>query len=243
MPKERWFPGRWPSGTALVLGPLLYLAGLFLRYRAQEQGEFTRQERAAFAESGFALPEQLALYAEQPELVTHAYAAFAASAVVLLFAYLALARLGVDRAPVLAVLGGACAVLGELARFNRAGVDHTAFQLVDELGLEKTTEVLLAAYVPVSYGPWWVPVTLSALSFLAPFLLAAALFRAGVFGTGRAVLLVIGMLLWSGVLKEAYLQDWLVCGVALCVALVPLGVRMLLGRIPEPREERRLLSW
>lgn len=238
-----WFPGRWVSGAALVLGPLLYFAGLFLRHRAQRTGEFTEQERADLAESGFALPEQLALYAQNPDLVTHAYAAFAASAAVLMVAYLALAQLSVRRAPVLAVVGGLCAILSELVRFQRAGIDHTAFQLVDELGLERATEAFQATYVPVSYGPWWVPVTLSALGFVAPLLLAGALFRAGVFGTGRAALLVAGMFLWSGVLKEAQLHDWLVGGTALCVVLVPLGVRMLLGRPPEPRRERRLLSW
>ena len=117
MPKETWFPGRWVSGVALVLGPLLYFAGLFLRHRAQETAVFTDRERAEFEGTEFALPEQLALYSQNPDLVTHAYAAFAASAVVLLVAYLALAQLSVHRAPVLAVLGGTGAVLAEASRF------------------------------------------------------------------------------------------------------------------------------
>lgn len=79
--------------------------------------------------------------------------------------------------------------------------------------------------------------------YLGGVLLALAAYRSGVFGTGRALLLVLWATIWTGVLKETDTFYGLTTALALCVAFVPLGVRVLLDRVPEPRERRRFLGW
>ncbi|GAA3760743.1 hypothetical protein [Salinactinospora qingdaonensis] len=240
---EPWFPGRWVSGTALVLGPLLWLAGLLVRNHAQRATVLGPEERAALEESIFAAPEQLAVYEQNPGLVTAGYALFALGALVLWPAFAALARMCVERSPRLAIAGGVLLVTCLFSRLYVTGVEQTAFQMVDVMGLERTVAQVLESYQEISYGPWRIAVTASALQYLGGPLLAVAAYRAGVLGTGRALLLVVWATVWSGVLKESDLLYAGLTALALCVALVPLGVRMLLGRLPEPRRVRRLLSW
>lgn len=230
-------------GAALVLGPLLWLAGLLVRAFAQRTAALSPEERAALEESVFSAPDQLALYAQNPALVTAGYTLFALGALVLWPAFTALARMCVQRSPKLAIAGGVLLVTCLFARLYVTGVEQTAFQTVDVMGLERAASEVLESYQEISYGPWRIAVIAGALQYLGAPLLAAAAYRAGVFGTGRALLLVVWATVWSGVLKESDLSYAGLTALALCVALVPLGVRLLLGRGPEPREERRLLSW
>ncbi|GAA4899602.1 hypothetical protein [Streptomonospora salina] len=240
---EPWFPGRWVSGCALILGPLLWLAGLLVRGHVQRTVALGPEERAALEESVFAAPEQLALYEQNPGLVTAGYALFALGAFLLWPAFAALARMCVERSPRLAIAGGVLLITCQFARLYVAGVEQSAFQTVDDAGLEHAISETLENYQEISYGPWRIAVTVSALQYLGAPLLAAAAYRAGVLGTGRALLLVVWATVWSGVLKESDLLYAGSTALALCVALVPLGTRMLLGRLPEPSGDRRLLSW
>ncbi|SDL35395.1 hypothetical protein [Nonomuraea jiangxiensis] len=66
VPHNAWFPGRFIGGGALVLGPLLWCAGLLLRYLAESTAGFTPEQRAYFATQPFAAPEQPAAYTVNP---------------------------------------------------------------------------------------------------------------------------------------------------------------------------------
>ncbi|WP_143121570.1 hypothetical protein [Saccharopolyspora antimicrobica] len=59
-----------------------------------------------------------------------------------------------------------------------AGVDLTAFQLVDRIGLQQATDFVLGSYVDLSCGLWRIPVTASAGSILGMLLLGLARGRA-----------------------------------------------------------------
>ncbi|MEU7858567.1 hypothetical protein [Nonomuraea sp. NPDC049141] len=99
-----WFPGRFLGGGALVLGPLLWFAGLTLRHLAVSTAEFTPEQRAHFATQPFAAPEQLAAYTVNPGLATAGYACYTAGAIVLCLAIVVLARVAAARSPWLARL-------------------------------------------------------------------------------------------------------------------------------------------
>jgi hypothetical protein len=246
-----WFPGRVIGGAALVLGPLVWWAGLLLRYLALHSGAFTAEQLAGFARQPFAAPSQLAAYLANPALVTAGYACFAAGALLLWPAFATLARVVAARAPVLAFWGGTLVILSLFARLYSAGVDHTAFQLAASQGRDRATAFVLANYMDISYGPWRVAVTAHACLHLGMLLLAIGAFRSGTFGLGRCLLLLWAGTLWGGVLKAVHLADLFEYG-ALCLVLVPLGVRVLRDRVAELRAEPlppseirslRLLSW
>lgn len=76
------------------------------------------------------------------------------------------------------------------ARLYFSGVDRTAFELTDALGLQEATRIILDSYVDLSYGLWRIPVTASAGSIVGMLLLALGAFRASTLGLGRCVLLV-----------------------------------------------------
>ncbi|TDE51547.1 hypothetical protein E1295_18255 [Nonomuraea mesophila] len=247
-----WFPGRFIGGGALVLGPLLWFAGLTLRHLAQSTAEFTPQQQASFDAQPFAAPEQLAAYALNPALATAGYACYTAGAIVLCLAVVVLARVAAARCPWPARLGGAMVVVGLFSRLYWAGVDETALQLIGTLGLERTTELVMHLYGDVSYGPWRVPVSAAFGLYIGTVLLGWAAFRSGTFGTGRLVLFLFSGWLWTGVLKESELVDGVLSGAALCLVLVPLGIKVLRDAVPElrtrsePAADRarlRLVSW
>ncbi|WP_043624252.1 hypothetical protein [Nonomuraea candida] len=247
-----WFPGRFLGGGALVLGPLLWFAGLTLRHLAGSTAEFTPQQRAYFAAQPFAAPEQLAAYAVNPGLATAGYACYTAGAIVLCLAVVVLARVAAACSPWLARLGGAMVVVGLFSRLYWAGVDETALRLIGTLGLERTTEIVMDLYVDISYGPWRVPVSAAFGLYLGTLLLGLAAFRAGTFGAGRLALFVFSGWLWTGVLKRSELIDGVLSGAALCLVFVPLGIKVLRDAVPElrtqtqPAEDRaplRVLSW
>lgn len=60
------FPGRWLTGSSLVLGPVLLLSGVLLRARFP-----------------FFFPDQLAAYDGHPALMRASYSCFAAGTVAL----------------------------------------------------------------------------------------------------------------------------------------------------------------
>ncbi|UJW30390.1 hypothetical protein L3Q67_35080 [Saccharothrix sp. AJ9571] len=236
--RNAWFPGRVIGGAALVLGPLVWWAGLFLRYLALRSGAFTPEQLAEFAGQPFAARSQLAAYLANPGLVTAGYACFAAGALLLWPAFATLARIVAARAPVLARWGGALVVLGLFGRLYFAGVDQTAFHLAASQGLDRATDFVLAHYAEISYGPWRVGVTASACKYLGMLLLAVGAFRSGTFGLGRCLVLLWAGTLWGGVLKAVHLADLFEYG-ALCLVFLPLGIRVLRDRVVELRAEPR----
>ncbi|MEV6865785.1 hypothetical protein AB0M44_32910 [Streptosporangium subroseum] len=250
--RNAWFPGRIIGGAALVLGPIVWSAGLLLRYLALHSGAFTPEQLERFGRQPFAAPSQLAAYMENPALVTAGYACFAAGALLLWPAFATLARIIAARSPGLAFWGGTLIILGLFARLYFAGVDQTAFQLAEAHGLDQATETVMSTYVDISYGPWRVPVTASACQYAGMLLLAIGAFRSGTFGLGRCLLFLWAGTLWGGVLKASQLFDGVISNGGLCLVLVPLGIQVLRDVVPELRIERlpahdrrclRLLSW
>lgn len=141
------------------------------------------------------------------------------------------ARIVARGSPHLAFWGGTSFVLATFARLYFSGVDRTAFALTDALGLHRATRIVLDSYVDLSYGLWRIPVTASAGSIVGMLLLALGAYRAGILGLGRSLLLVAFGWLWMGVLKESDI-DSILLGIAGCIVLVPLGIRVLRRRIP-----------
>ncbi|MEL7976832.1 hypothetical protein AAG589_13300 [Isoptericola sp. F-RaC21] len=215
LPAERWgalgFPGRWVGGAAMVLGPVLMLAGALLRARVH-----------------FFYPDQLAAVQERPVLMSTAYGLFAAGNVLLWPAVVTLAsRIG-ERRPGWALWGGVLAVFGLFARAFHAGVDHLAFQVVHAEGADAAT-----AIVSSGYGAFHVFSVLN-LAILAGWtVLAVGAWRAGVLRPWRAVALGLAAALPLGVLKGTTPLS-VVALVGLCAALVPLGLSLLRSR-PRPR--------
>ncbi|GLY93992.1 hypothetical protein Acsp02_12480 [Actinoplanes sp. NBRC 103695] len=131
------------AAVVLVLGPLCWFVGLLLRTLAVSSAGFTPAEVAQFGAEPFAVREQLAAYVANPALTVAGYATFLAGAVLLIPATAGLTWLVARRSPVLAASGGALAILGLVARVYFAGVDHTAFQLVDSRGLDAAATMVL----------------------------------------------------------------------------------------------------
>lgn len=240
------FPGRLIGGGCLIVGPLVFLAGLVVRHTGSRVARFTPEQQAAFARDQFAAPGQLAAYAQHPDLVVAGYALFALGAILLVPGIVTFAGAVARRARQLAFWGGTLFVLAMLARLYFSGVDLTGFQLVETVGLQQATSVVRESYVDLSYGLWRIPVTASVGSIAGMLLLAVGAFRAGVLGLVRCLLLVAFGWIWMGVLKEATL-DSLLLGAAGALVLVPFGIRMLRGDIPERSPTgsrvRRLLTW
>lgn len=236
-----------------MLGPVCWMLGLFLRWLAPYTVHFPEAQQRWLDAQPFAAPTQLAVYAQNPTLVTAAYALFLLGAVLLVPAVIAFARMIATSCPRLAFWGSLVFIASLFARIYWSGVDYTAFQLVDVLGLDRATDAVVDGYVGISYGPWWLPVTAVFGQYLGPLLLAVGAFRSGVFGLLRSLLLVWSAMMWAGVLKESGALS-VIHAAALCLLLVPLGIRVLRNRVPQlttrptavPPAERvrlRLLSW
>jgi hypothetical protein len=207
------FPGRWLGGTALVLGPLLLLAGVLLR-----------------AGRPFFFPAQLQAYADHPALMTASYSCFLAGVVLLWPAVLVLAQhVGRER-PMWALWGGSMAVFGLFARAFHAGVDHLAFRLAADRGPEEATRAVADAY-----GAWHLMSVFSVAIMAGWIVLAVGAVRSKTFGWFRAAALAAAALLPLGVLKGTTPMSIVaVCG--LVIALAPLGVQVLReGPVPRLR--------
>jgi hypothetical protein len=229
-----WVPGRVIGGGAMVLGALLWLMGLVLRYLGYRLATFPPEQSAWFAQQPFAAPAQLAAYAQHPKLVTAGYALFAGACIVLAFGVLTLARIVATASPVLAHLGATCVVASLFGRLYFSGVDLTAFRLVDVQGLPQSTAFVLDSYVELSYGLWFIPVTASAGALVGGLLLSLGAFRAGVLGLVRCALFLVWAWTFLGVLKESDAGS-MQGAIALCVVLVPLGIQVLRERVPALR--------
>jgi hypothetical protein len=168
------------------------------------------------------------------ELIIAGYALFAGASVLLLPAVFGLARSAVVGRGWLASIGGLLVAVSLMARLYFSGVDLTAFELVDQLGLEAATKFVLDAYVDLSYGLWMIPVSLSAGSIFGCLVLAIAAYRAGVFGPGRCLLLIWWGWTFMGVLKDGHLGTVL-GGIALCLTMIPLGIGCSVAAIPNKR--------
>ncbi|MFF5211231.1 hypothetical protein [Streptosporangium sp. NPDC000396] len=213
---------------------------------------FTPEQLEWFDKQPFAAPSQLAAYVENPVLVTAGYACFAAGAILLCPAVITLARIVAARSPRFALVGGTLVVLGLFSRLYWAGVDQTAFQLTEALGLEQATKTVMDTYMHISYGPLRVPVTAAFGLYIGTLVLAIGAYRSGTFGAGRLLLFLWSGTLWTGVLKESTFLDGVISSGVLCLVFVPLGIRVLRDAVPELQTDRvpvsdrkplRILSW
>ncbi|MGW7483601.1 hypothetical protein ACWGH8_34030 [Nonomuraea muscovyensis] len=232
------FPGRWIGGATLILGPVVMCAGYLLRYLSSTT-TLTPQQQAWAETKPFAAYGQFLAYTSEPGLLTLSYAVFALGAVLLFPAFIALAQ-RVGSGP--AFWGATLLVAGLFARLYFTGADQTAFQLTESLGLDHAVNAVMKEYVDISYGPWRVPVWASVGQYAGSLLLAIAAWRSGIFGTARALMLLLAGGTWMGVLKAASIPDVLVTAL-LCVALVPLGTQVLRERPPAPTGRPKVLSW
>ncbi|MEV6476119.1 hypothetical protein [Streptomyces sp. NPDC051657] len=212
------FPGRWVGGVAMVLGPLLMLAGALTRVR-----------------SDFFFPAQLAAYERHPGLMATSYALFAAGNLLLWPAVVLLAaRIGA-RSPGWGLWGGMLALCGLFARAFHAGVDHMAFRLADAEGAAAATRA-----VAETYGAFQIFSALN-LAVLAGWLvLALGSRRTQVLGPVRALALALMAGLPLGALKGTTSLS-LVALAGLTVALVPMGFG-LLRQGPRP-SRAAVLRW
>jgi hypothetical protein len=199
-----WFPGRWVGGTSMIVGPLLLLTGVLLRFQFQ-----------------FFFPQQLAAFHQHPTLITFSYSCFLASNILLSPAILTLAKLIGARNPSWALWGGSLVLFGLFARTFHGGVDHLAFQLVQQHGVD-----LAARTVANSYGAFHVVTGLNGAILLGWVVLAIGAYVSGTLGLLRSVALGLMSALMMGVLKGS---SWIsvVAVLGLCVALVPLGFSVL----------------
>ncbi|MFK7697023.1 hypothetical protein [Paenibacillus sp. HJGM_3] len=198
------FPGRWLGGAALVLGPLLLLVGVLLRYPFH-----------------FFFPDQLAAYLDHPRLMTAAYSFFAAGHVTLLPAVLHLARRIGGRCPQWAFWGALFAMLGLTARIFHAGADHLAFQLVRVQNLELATQTVADAY-----GAFHLFKTFNLSIMLGWIVLAIGAYRSRTLKLFPSVALALMASLPLGILKGSTVFSCL-ASLGLCVALIPFGIRVL----------------
>lgn len=192
----------------MVAGPLVWLAALLVRHLGVETAGLDRER---FDAEPFAAPEQLAAYAHNPGLVTAGYALFALASILLCATVIVFAREIGGR---LALIGAAAFVASLFSRLQRSGIDLTAFELVDRMGLEQATSFVMGSYVDLSYGLWRIPVTASAGSILGAVLLAIAGCRTGKLGVVPCLLLLSFGWVFMGVLKEATVVGVLHGGVA-----------------------------
>ena len=225
----------------LILGPLFWCVGLVLRTLAVTSAGFTPGDVARFAADDFAAREQLSAYAANPALTTAGYATFLLGAVLLIPATAVLAYLASPHSPRLALWGGLLVIFGFVARVYFAGVEQMAFTMVDSQGVDAAAAMVLGGYADISYGPWRIPVTAASAQYLGMPLLAAALYRARIFGGVRVLILLWSATMWGGVLKAAGWWD-VASAVLLLVMLAALAVR--LGRDGWPALRRHgVLSW
>jgi hypothetical protein len=129
MTSDEFGLGRYLGGTAMILGPVLLLAGVLLRIQFH-----------------FFFPQQLAAFQRHPTLIAASYSCFLAGNIVLWPAIVTLAKLiGVTK-PDWAGWGGSLVMFGLFARTFHAGVDHLAFQMVRIEDLQLATKTVASSY-------------------------------------------------------------------------------------------------
>ncbi|WP_239634107.1 hypothetical protein [Paenibacillus sp. H1-7] len=212
------FPGRWIGGAALVLGPMLLMAGVLLRVKFH-----------------FFFPNQLEAVRTHPVLMTVSYSFFSTGTVLMWPAVIMLVGLIQIKQRGWALWGGVFAVCGLFARTFHAGVDHLAFQLVRHQGLEPAVKA-----VADSYGAFHIFSSLNLAILLGWIVLAIGAYRAGTLNLFGAAALALMSGLPLGVLKGTTLFS-IAAAAGACIALVPLGIRVLRdGPMPN---RRTALGW
>lgn len=233
-------------GFSLILAPLLWTAGLFVQWMARVEADLTPGDLSELDAATFAAPMLLEVHAREPELSTTGSALLFLGIVLLVPAIFTLSRLAAIRAPWAAALGGLLLVAGLMARAFYLGVDATTFNVVERLGTETATSLILDGYGDLAYAFWRIPVIASAGTIIGSLLLAYGLFRSQRWGVLRCLLFLPAGWLGMGVLKE---HEPGFGGVALALALIPTGIAFLQGHSTRARalvsrtERRALLSW
>jgi hypothetical protein len=208
-----WFPGRLLGGISLVLAPLLLLTAELLLFQFH-----------------FFFPDQLRAFKEHPQLVTWGYNVFLAGNILLWPAVVTVTRLIGQKRPALASWGGALVMFGLFARTFHYGINHQSFQLADILHVEQAIDV-----VSKSYGAFHIVSSLSMAILSGWIVLAIGCYLSGTLNVARSVALAMMSLLMIGVLKGSSVMS-IVYVTGLCIAFVPLGVKILLeGEIAKPR--------
>lgn len=209
---------KWVGGAALVLGPLLLLVGTLLR-----------------APFDFFFPHQLQAAKDHPALMTAAYTVFLAGNVVMWAATAEIARRIAVKRPAWAAWGGVLVTVGLFARTFHAGVDQAAFNATKHRGVEEATKLVADGYPELHLFSY-----LAFTIMFGWFVLAIGAYLGGVLNVVQAAGLASMGLLPLGVLKGTELVS--VIGTAgLCVALVPLGIKVLKEQ-PRPSRKAAMLA-
>ena len=199
-----WFPGRWIGGISMILAPILFLVGMLLRMQYD-----------------FFFPQQLQAFNDHPVLIVTAYNFFIVGNILLWPSIITLSQLVGKKRSQLALWGGTFVMLGLFARTFQGGINHLAFQLVKFQGLETATKTIAD-----SYGAFNIIATLNGTIMFGWFILAVGCYLSGTLGLFRSVALGLMGALMSGVLKGTSLFS-IVAALGLCVALVPLGFKVI----------------
>ncbi|WP_233516752.1 hypothetical protein [Paenibacillus curdlanolyticus] len=117
--------------------------------------------------------------------------------------------------------GGCFVIFGLFARTFHAGVDHLAFQLVRIQNVESATSA-----VADSYGAFHIFSILNLPILLGWIVLAIGVYRAKTLNLFRSIALGLMSALPLGVLKGTTIFS-IIAVAGLCLALVPLGVKVL----------------
>jgi hypothetical protein len=211
-PTDGW-PGARYGAAALVLAPLLLLAG-----------EVVRSQHYYF------FPAQLSAMVTDPATILTSYALYTAGLVLMIPAFLALTGMIRHEQPMWAFWGATIAVVGSTVRIFQEGISFLALRLVGVQGLDTAI-----AAVSATYGDWYVLQTLNGSDNVAWAVLAIGAYRARVLGWVPALGVAFMMTHYSGVLKGTDLNS-LTGAVLLAAVFVPLGVN--LWRSAEPVSRR-----
>lgn len=236
------------SGLSLILAPLLWTAGLLLQWLARARAGLTPNELGELDAASFAAPMLLEVHARQPGLSAAGSTLLLLGILLLVPAVFALSRLASARAPWSAALGCVLLTVGLMARMFYLGVDATAFNIVERLGADTASSLILDGYGELAYAFWRIPLIASVGTILGSLLLAFGLFRSERWGLLRCLFILPAGWLGMGVLKE---HEPGFGGLGLTVALLPCGIALLRGDSPRPRRLlpkgsagwRSLVSW
>lgn len=199
-----WRHTRRIGGVCMVIAPALFLAAELLRIRFP-----------------YPVPQQLAAYRSHPAVMTASYSLSTVGLIALLPAFVTLAVLIGRTRPGWGVAGGAVATIGLLVNAFYEGWSHVAFTLVDALGPEAATRVVADTYASFSV---MYPITF--IDNLGWILLAVGAYLSRTLGWFRVLCLASMAAHVSGVLKGGTVAG-IIEVVAMGVALVPLGVRVV----------------
>ncbi|GAA4459628.1 hypothetical protein GCM10023189_33590 [Nibrella saemangeumensis] len=208
------FPGPWIGGTSLILGPLLLLTGALLRIQFH-----------------FFFPQQLAAFESHPALITAAYSVYALGNVVLCFGILYLVALIRQWDRVWAFWAGMLVLTGLFTRTFHAGIDHMALQLVQVQSLDSATKA-----VSDSYKVFHIFRYLNGYIMMGWLCVAIATYRARILSLPMAIALGLMVIVPFGTLKGTEIRSIGLIG--LCIALIPLGIRVLKQAPPLSRRAK-----